>query len=861
MYDLDTFRQRVHDLCRRATPYDQRHPTQRDLAEAVSLSLSELSRRLNGKRDAKLTERDIHAIVRILGEWGAITTQAEAYELFALLDCPPFTAAEWQSPPLDTLIPSAMPPVTLAVSHPSALTHNLPAPLTSFIGRERDIAAVTNLLTSTRLLTLTGAGGCGKTRLAIKVATQLLASYPDGVYLIELSDIHDPALVPQTIASALGIVTQDGTNQIGAIADHLFLRHILLVLDNCEHLTTPLAELVSRLLTLCPELCVIATSREVFRVDGEVAFRVPSLSLPDPNEPTQLASLLRFEATRLFVERASAALPEFSPHPAEVQAIYNICIQLDGIPLAIELAAVRVRMMDVREIERQLDDRFRLLTTGSRANRPRQQTLRALVDWSYDLLTGGEQSLLRHLSVFHSGFTLEAATALGLSEQEEQWVIINQLGMLVDKSLVLHEAQPTTTRYRLLETIRQYGMQRLIERDEEPAAMQRYSQYYLQLARNAADKLNGSEQRDVLATLEREHENLRTAISWSLIAEPDDALELAGLLWLFWYMLGYLSEGRKYLTAALATGAGNYSQQARALNGAGVLAWSQGDYSAARCDLEQSLSIYRQLADEHGIAQTLHNMGNVAADIGDYAQARAFYAECLALNRELGDRYKVAAALANLGAVTSNAGEYQLARPLYEEALVILREVGNEWAVAAALHNLGEVEMLEGNYPAARNLYSEGLTLMRALGDRRNVISSLKSLGTIATIQGDLAAAQSALNEGLRLSLEIGDRQSSVLLLEAFADLYLVRGELTRAVKTLGTADRLREVLAYALQPAQCRRREHIIAETHARLGGRVWATTWAEGRATNWSSCADEALIASIVKHYSSAQSPIFSA
>ena len=297
------------------------------------------------------------------------------------------------------------------------------------------------------------------------------------------------------------------------------------------------------------------------------------------------------------------------------------------------------------------------------------------MDWSYDLLTAGEQRLLRQLSVFRGGFTMDAAKAVDAVSDADEWEIVSLLGMLVDKSLALREDAPASTRYRLLETIRQYGAQRLIEHDEEQAAMQRHSHYYLQLARSIAGGLNGVGQRDILATLEREHDNLRTAIDWLLIAAPEDALELTGLLWLFWYMRGYLAEGRKYLAAALASGGGDYSLRARALNGAGVLAWGQGDYRAAQLHLEQSHSIYQQLGDNPGIAQTLHNLGNVAADLGDHAQARAFYAECLALNRELGDRYKIAAALANLGAATSNAGEYQLARPLYEEALVICKTV------------------------------------------------------------------------------------------------------------------------------------------------------------------------------------------
>jgi predicted ATPase len=428
---------------------------------------------------------------------------------------------------------------------PQRAPNNLPTQLSSFVGREKELAEVRRLLKDTRLLTLTGAGGCGKTRLALAAADELVETFEDGVWLVDLAPLSDPSLVPQAIASAPGVREQPGRSLTETLSDYLASRKVLLVLDNCEHLIESCAELAEFLLRSCPGLWVLATSREALGIAGEVAWPVPSLSLPDLRRVPNIDSLSRYEAARLFIDRAEAIKPTFALTEQNAPSVARICYRLDGIPLAIELAAARTKVLSVEEISERLDDCFGLLTTGNRTALPRQRTLYATMVWSHELLSEQEQILFRRLSVFAGGFTLQAAEAVCAGDDLERNEVLDLLSHLVDKSLVIMRENSTGTRYRLLETVRQYGRERLKESEDE--VEQRHAGFFVGLAEEAEGELSGSDQARWLTLLQSEHDNLRAALSWSLGEKRNIELgvRLAAALWLFWFARGYLSEGRR----------------------------------------------------------------------------------------------------------------------------------------------------------------------------------------------------------------------------------------------------------------------------------------------------------------------------
>ncbi len=514
-------------------------------------------------------------------------------------------------------LPADFPPLR-SLDNP-ALPNNLPQQPTSFIGREAQVDEVKALLDKTRLLTLTGAGGSGKTRLSLQVAADLLDGEGDGVWLVELAALADPALVPQAVADVLGVKEQAGMTIQASLVEWLKPKRLLLVLDNCEHLIAACASLAADLLRNCPHVHILASSREPLNVAGEQTYRVPSLSLPDPKQAQTVESLSQFEVVRLFIERAQAVQPTFKVTNANAPAVAQVCFHLDGIPLAIELAAARVRSLSVEEINTRLGQRFRLLTGGSRDTLPRQQTLRALIDWSYDLLTESEKTLLRRLSVFAGGWTLSAAEVVCAGEPVEDWEVLDLLTALVDKSLVVAEPLGDGTRYRLLETVRQYGGDRLGESGEAEAVRGRSASCFLALAEEAEPQLQGPEQGSWLVRLEAEHDNLRSSLAWEeqSAAGAEAGLRLAGSLWRFWFVRGHLSEGRQWLGRALArtkpgaagpdgaSGGEATATRGKALNGAGNLAWSQSDYAGARALYEEGLTVRRQLRDQGGISYSL----------------------------------------------------------------------------------------------------------------------------------------------------------------------------------------------------------------------------------------------------------------
>jgi len=690
------------------------------------------------------------------------------------------------------------------VSTQDPVPNNLPVQLTSFIGREREIAEVNRLLTDTRLVTLTGAGGCGKSRLALQVAMDLQKGFPDGVWVVELAALSESGLVPQAIASALDIPEQLGRPLIETLANALHPKSLLLLLDNCEHLLPACVHLADALLRACPRLRVLATSREPLGVPGETTWRVPSLSVPDLQRLPPHRSLMQYEAIRLFVERAASHSPGFQVTEGNAREVAKVCCWLDGIPLAIELAAARAKALTVEQIAVRLDDRFRFLTGGSRTALPRQRTLRATMDWSHDLLSERERGLLRRLSVFAGGWTLEAAEAVCSGDGVEAAEILDVLTQLVDKSLVIVDTQHGDARYRLLETVRQYGRDRLLESGEAAEVQKRHRDWYLRLAEDAEPRLDGADQAVWLNRLDRDHDNFRAALEWSIEDVPETGLRLAGALGEFWLWRGYFLEGRAWLKRALDTSTGESSTlRAKALNRVGFLAIRQRDYAAARAFCEESLVIYRALGDTRGVADAMHNLGQLDANQADFAAARSRFEESLELYRQLRHQQGVADSLGDLGHVAWHLGDYAMARRLLEESVVLARELGKNRRLAYGLWALGLVAFDEGNYPVAHALHKEGLPIAK----------------------------------------EVGDPFTIAFLLEALASLEAAFRQPKRATRLLGAAEAFREDKDFPVPHSHRLDSDRPLAAIRDLLNQDVFAATWAEGRAMTLDQAVEYAL------------------
>ena len=665
-----------------------------------------------------------------------------------------------------------------------ATPNNLPQQATSFIGREKELAELKRLLPKTRLLTLTGSGGCGKTRLSLQAVADSLERFPDGAWLVELGALTDPGLLPPTVAMVLGLKEESAKPITQTLYAYLKDKRLLLMLDNCEHLLDGCAKLADTLLRQCPLLTILASSREALGIGGEQAYRVPSLSLPHPKQAHTPASIASFEAVQLFTDRALLGRSDFQVTDQNASTLASICYRLDGIPLAIELAAARARSLSIEEIDGKLSQRFRLLTGGSRTALPRQQTLRSLIDWSYDLLNGQERRLLQRLSVFAAGWALEAAEPVCALDGVEDWDVLDLLTSLCDKSLVVVEQNDVQSRYRLLETVRQYARERLLESGGGETARHRHRDYYLALAEEAEPKLTGAEQAVWLRRLEEEHDNLRSALEWSRAGEdPEAGLRLCGALQSFWATRGHLSEGREWCARMLGKEGAQRrtSERAKALNASGTLAWFQADYPAAREMHEESLAIMRELADRGGIARSLNNLGLVAWDQGDYPCALAMHEESLAIKRELGDQGQIARSLNNLGLLAYEQGDYCAAGALHEESLAIVRELGDRSGIATSLNNLANVAFARGDYPVATALHQESLAIVRELGDRSGIANALNNLGLVANEQRDYPAARALLEESLAIMRELGERSGIASALNILGSVAFEQGDYTAA--------------------------------------------------------------------------------
>ena len=659
--------------------------------------------------------------------------------------------------------------------------NNLPSQLTSFIGREHEIAEVKRLLGATRLLTLTGAGGCGKSRLALQVASEVLDDYPDGVWLVELAALGEPSLVTQQVASVVGVQEEPGEALLTTLTNFLKSRKMLVVLDNCEHLIQTCAELANTLLKACPDLRILSTSREPLGISGETTWRVPSMSLPDLEHLPDLESLTQYEAVRLFIDRARSVSPRFEVTNENAPSVAQVCHRLDGIPLAIELAAVRVRMLSAEQINERVEDRFRLLTGGSRSALPRQQTLRALVDWSYDLLSESEQVLFSRLSVFAGGFTLDAAEAVCADGDVETDDVLDLLSGLVDKSLVTTERVPEgPARYQMLETLRHYGLEHLsARREDEEATRDRYTAYFQSLLREA-DEAGRPGWEKWSSRLEQEHDNLRAVLQVSLEGHDVDlGLGTARLMYSFWDARGHWSEGREWLAKFLdlPEASRRTESRAKALQAAGDLAMFQYDRESAWRLLEESLDIFRELGNRAGEAYDLESMAYLSKVFGDFEAACRLAEDSLAILREIGDKKRIANSLYLLGQVHHMQSDDEAARTYYEEALEAHKEAGNRQGVAYALNNLGLLAYYVGDLSTARARYEESLAISRELGDTHTMVMWIQNLGGVSLAEGDHAKARSYFEQGLNLSREQGFKNLIASSLRALGSVSIHEGD------------------------------------------------------------------------------------
>jgi predicted ATPase/class 3 adenylate cyclase len=774
---------------------------------------------------------------------------------------------------LHPALPADFPPIRSL----EAYRHNLPVQVTSFVGREREIEEVKRLLEGTHLLTLTGAGGSGKTRLAVQVAAGVVEEYAHGVRLVELASLTDPGFVPQAVATALGVREEPGRALDETLVEFLRARSLLLVLDNCEHLVEASARLAQALLRSGPNLRLLATSREALNIAGETRYRLPPLTLPGPGagsrvevrgsmagsnqSDAQPSAILQYEAARLFAERAAAVLPTFALTSRNASRVVHICRRLDGMPLAIELAAARVRMLPVEQIARHLDDRFRLLTGGSRTALPRQQTLRAAIDWSYDLLPEAEQRLLCQLSVFAGGFTLKAAEAVCSRVQEsaatpdpcppitppehlnprtpdhpspdEVFVLLTQL---VDKSLVIAEEQDGETRFRLLETIRHYSREKLRASEEQQAAAsplaERHARHYLEFAEERISSMRTRDEARALDELAVELDNLRAGMDWAKESHQGAlCARLALALHEFLYRWGAWQEA-----------------WSRLCDGWRAIAEPSGDLQRLRAAIGHNLA---RLALDRGDLQRLraaigHNLARLALDRGDLAEAREQVEATLALQRELNDTQGIPDALNLFGLLVRDEGDLAGAQRCFEDALGLLAN-SDHVRRGTVLHNLAVLTARRGDVAEARRLYQESLTHQQIAGDRRAEVTTLSNLGTLAhQFDGDYATARRLYRESLALWRMLRDRHGIAVMLNNLGELAELDGDAATAIRFFVHA----EILLRDLQSADVAFPSASLRRLAEQLGGERYEALRAAAEQATWEEVVEQT--AAVTSHRS---------
>lgn len=757
-----------------------------------------------------------------------------------------------------------------------AIPNNLPAPTTPFVGRERDVSILTDMLAArdVRLITLTGTPGTGKTRLALQVASGLAArpqglehTFADGIYFVSLAAVTEADLVVSGIAQALGMPEPGGRAVRDALLEHLRNKRLLLVLDNFEHLL-PASPLISDLLSGCPRLKVLVTSQATLNLRGEHEYPVPTLSVPGREAPLQPEDLAQYESVALFVERAVEVSPGFSLMKENARAVIEICRRLEGLPLAIELAAVRVKVLSPDAILSRLDRRLKLLVGGRSDLPPRQRALETAIAWSYNLLDHAEQALFRKLSVFSGGCTLESAE--GITEDAN---VLDGISALLNKSLLqaTPEGNGAPRRFSMLETVKEYASEQLEAQSETEAARRAHARFFLDLAEKAGREIISPQQIAWLELLEAEHDNLRAALRWALdTGEGETALRLCTPLARFWERRGHRVEGRRWITAALAIDVAQERTiyRAEALHGLSFIESRLGNLTPARAAIDEALSIFRDLDDKQGIAQSLNILGLIATEQADYASARAFHEQSLAISRELGntwgiansthslgllayyqsdlerayalvqenvprwreigDKWGIAGSLRLLANICDDRQDFEQARQLYRECLEIYREMGNRWGIAWTLHDLGDIEWRFENYDEAEPLHRENLRIFEEIGDKTGIAMSLHRLARIAYDQGRYEQAAALFRQSLSVARELDNKPVISFSVGGLAGVAAVQGRLKTAATLFGAAQAVLDSIGSDLESAGVAKS---LPAARTSFGEQAWESAWAEGQ------------------------------
>ena len=770
-------------------------------------------------------------------------------------------------------LPSDFPPLNTLNTRPN----NLPFQPTPFIGREKEVAALGQLLCreDVHLVTLTGPGGIGKTRLALQVAAELSDLFADGISFVDLAPLNDPALVIAAIAQSLGIREVSGQPLLERLKDELQRKQMLLLLDNFEQVVSAAVQ-VADLLATYPLLKVLVTSRVVLHVQAEHEFFVPSLSLPDPNHVPDLAALSQYEAVALFLRRAQSARSDFHVTNANAPAVAEICVRLDGLPLAIELAAARMKLLSPEALLVRLHQPLHVLTSGPRDVVARQQTLRNTIEWSYQLLNAQEQQLFRRLSVFVCGGPLSAIEATSLGSEAES--VLDTVASLADNSLLQRVEQQAgeEPRFAMLETIREYALESLEALGETEAARGAHAAYFLRLAEEAEQGMAGPQQAVLLERLEQEHDNLRAAMQWSLEQAEEGkamALRLGGALYSFWFVRAYFSEGRDFLERALSRGdevaapvrakalyaasqlhdalgsldqAEEFYEQSLALyrelgDTRGIasclhlladIAWGRANLALARSEGEESLLLFRELDDKRSVAYLLYHLGSLAVEQGEYARGRDLLTESLMINRELGDTRIIALSLFNLALLYRlSGGNLAQANTWLDESFALSRELGDKESIANCLSLSGMLALDEGDTASARSLNEQAMALFKEMQQQHGTALSLYALAQVATAGGDHARSQALYEQGVGVARKSGDKRTIPSGLEGLAVAIAAQGNHAWAAHLWGAAETLREAIGAPMPPVECAPYHRAVAAARTQFGEKAFATAWAEGR------------------------------
>jgi predicted ATPase/DNA-binding SARP family transcriptional activator len=793
-----------------------------------------------GQRNAALTQYE--TCCRILADELDVEPMAETTALYEQIKAEElsreaegnFEASQSRlAPPADTIAPSS-----------SAPSHNLPEQPTPFIGREQEVTTACDIFMreGVRLLNLTGPGGTGKTRLGLQVATELLDHFQQGVFFVSLADITSPDLVVSKIAQPLDLREAGSRPLLEILKDYLRDKQMLLLLDNFEHVIIA-APVVADLLATAPGLKVLVTSRAPLNLRGEHEFLVPPLKLPDPMRLPSLEHLNQYEAVQLFTERAQVAKASFAISNENAPAVAKICYHLDGLPLAIELAAAHIKLLPPQTLLERLSSRLKLLIGGAQDLPVRQQTLRNTIDWSYSLLTKDEQVLFVRLGVFIGGCTLEAAEAICTLEgspstqAEPALNILEGVESLINKSLLQQEeVENGRPRFRMLETIREYALERLLGSGEMEIMRRQHARYFANFSEEAGQKLFSSEANNWLVTLEAEHDNLRAALDWSHLVP--DGVEIGpriiGSIWWFWYRRGYLSEARERFerVLALADLATPTATRASMLLGGGLLAMWQGNLATARPMIEESVTIWRWLENGLGLALALMGNGVLLINQGDDMAARPLLEESLAICEEFELRWLQAITLMHLGNVAMGLGDYAQARIWLEQSSSLAQQFGDSWVIASVLNNLGELARCLQDYDRACGYYEESGTLFRETDDKPDVARSIHSLGYVAQYQGDYKRAEAQFRESLALFRKLGNNRGIAECIAGLAGLAIEQTQVKRAGRLLSMAKTLLGTLGAAWWPADRIEYERNLVAIRAASTEKAFAAAWAEGQA-----------------------------